>query len=110
MLGLGQSGEKKAAEYLKKKGYTIAETNYRCKFGEIDIIAIKDGVTVFVEVKTRTSKPYGRGYESVNEKKQQKLILTAQNYFREKGESQARFDVISIDSKEITHIENAFGL
>lgn len=110
MLGLGQSGEKRAAQYLMKKGYSIVTVNYRCKYGEIDIIASKDGVTVFVEVKTRTSKAYGLGYESVNEKKQQKLILTAQNYFRENGESQARFDVISIDAKEITHIENAFGL
>lgn len=110
MFGLGGKGEKKAAEYLRKKGYTVSALNYRSKFGEIDIIAEKDGVTVFVEVKTRSGKAYGMGYESVTQKKQQKLILTAQNYFREKGETAARFDVISIDNTEITHIENAFGL
>jgi putative endonuclease len=108
-LEFGKSGEKKAAKYLKNKGYEILEMNFRCKMGEIDIITSKDGVIVFVEVKTRKNSSYGMGYESVNESKMKKLLLTAQFYMAEKGESEARFDVISIDGGEITHIENAFG-
>jgi len=109
MLSLGQSGEKKAEKYLIKNGYEILERNYRCKFGEIDIIASKDGYTVFVEVKTRKNSSFGRGFEAVDTRKQQKLILTAQAYMSSRRETSARFDVISIDAGEITHIQNAFG-
>jgi putative endonuclease len=108
MLGLGKSGEKKAASYLKKKGYQILHMNYRCRFGEIDIIAKQGDTVVFVEVKTRSSDKYGLGYESVTASKQEKLLKTTQFFFAENGESPARFDVISIDGKEVSHIENAF--
>lgn len=107
-LSFGKSGEKTAAKFLRKKGYNIAGTNYRCRFGEIDIIAEKDGVMVFVEVKARSSAKFGLGYEAVTADKQAKLIKTAQHYMAENGEAPARFDVISIDGSEITHIENAF--
>jgi len=108
MLNFGQSGEKRAAKYLSKKGYKILGKNYRSKYGEIDIIAEKGGVLVFVEVKARSSAKFGLGYESVTSKKQEKLLLTAQQYMTEKGERPAQFDVISIDGDDITHIENAF--
>lgn len=107
-LPFGQSGEKKAAKYLQKKGYSILERNFRSRFGEIDIIAEKDGVTVFVEVKTRSTEAYGKGFESVRPDKQGKLIKTAQHYMSVNGECPARFDVVSIDENEITHIEDAF--
>jgi len=109
MLGLGQSGEKKAEKYLISQGYDVLEKNFRCKFGEIDLIAQKDGVLVFVEVKTRSGSGYGMGFESVTKKKQEKLLLTAQTYMAGRKPLQARFDVISIDKGEITHIKNAFG-
>lgn len=107
-IGFGRSGEEKAAKYLQKKGYAILERNYRCRFGEIDIIAADKNTLVFVEVKARSGSKYGMGYESVRPDKQAKLTKTAQHYMAEKGESLARFDVISIDDGEITHIENAF--
>jgi len=107
-IQFGKSGEKKAASFLKKKGFKILEMNYRCRFGEIDIVA-KDGDTVvFVEVKTRSTAQFGMGYESVNSRKQEKLTASAQHYIAEKGESPARFDVVSIDGQELTHIINAF--
>lgn len=109
-LSFGLTGENKAAKYLQKQGFSILDRNYRCRYGEIDIIAFKDGVTVFVEVKTRKSGAYGMGYEAVTEKKMQKLILTAQAYFAGKTETPSRFDVISIDGGEVTHIMNAFGV
>lgn len=110
MLGLGRTGEQKAAQFLKKKRYTIRETNYRSRFGEIDIIAEKEGVVVFVEVKTRKTGTFGAGLESVTRSKQQKLLKTAQFYTVEQNlQCVCRFDVISIDGSTITHIENAFG-
>lgn len=108
-LSFGQSGEKQAEKFLVKSGYSILERNFRCRFGEIDIIAFKDGVTVFVEVKTRKNSSFGMGYESVTQKKMEKLVLTAQAYFASKTETASRFDVISIDGGEVTHIINAFG-
>jgi len=108
-LLFGKKSEKKAANFLKKNGYSILAMNYRCKFGEIDIIAEKDDLLVFVEVKARTSAKYGMGYESVTAAKQEKLLKTAYVYMAEKGERPAQFDVISIDGDEISHIPNAFG-
>lgn len=108
MISFGRSGEKRAASYLKKKGYQVIEMNYRSKFGEIDLIAKKDEELIFVEVKARSSAKFGMGYESVTAQKQEKLVKTAQIYMMEKGEKPCRFDVISIDGDEITHIEGAF--
>ncbi|ADD69173.1 protein of unknown function UPF0102 [Denitrovibrio acetiphilus DSM 12809] len=108
-LLFGKKGEKKAACFLEKQGYAIVEMNYRCKFGEIDIIAEKNGVLIFVEVKTRSTDKFGLGYESVTLSKQQKLFKTAQHYMVENGEMPAQFDVISIDGDTLTHIPNAFS-
>jgi putative endonuclease len=106
----GKSGEDKAAAFLKKQGYVILTRNYRAKTGEIDIIAEKSNVLVFIEVKTRDTNTYGVGYESVTHTKQAKIIRTAQQYLLENNlEKLCRFDVISIDKDNITHIENAFG-
>ncbi|WP_022851555.1 YraN family protein [Limisalsivibrio acetivorans] len=105
----GQKGEAKAVKYLKKKGYTICERNFRSRFGEIDIIAEKDGVTAFVEVKTRTDNSYGTGLDAITHEKMRRLRKTAELYIvKQEQEIPCRFDVISIDKDEITHIENAF--
>ena len=106
----GRKGEKTAARYLKHQGYHVVELNYRSKFGEIDIIAKKDGVTHFVEVKARSTARFGKGYEAVGQAKQIKLIKTAEAYMAEKGECPAQFDVVSIDGDEITFLPNAFGI
>lgn len=107
----GKDGEEKACNYIKAKKYKIAERNYRCLYGEIDIIAESNGVLIIIEVKYRKSDKYGKGYEAVNTVKQKKIIKTAEYYINEKNvKMPVRFDVISIDGNEITHIENAFGV
>ncbi len=107
----GKDGEEKACNYLKSKKYKILEKNYRCLYGEIDIIAKYNNTLVIIEVKYRKSAKFGKGYEAVNYTKQQKIIKTLQYYINEKNvKMPVRFDVISIDDNEITHIENAFGI
>ncbi len=107
----GKDGEEKACNYLKSKKYKILEKNYRCLYGEIDIIAKYNNTLVIIEVKYRKSAKFGKGYEAVNYTKQQKIIKTLQYYINEKNvKMPVRFDVISIDDNEITHIVNAFGV
>ena len=107
----GKDGEERACNYLKSKKYKILEKNYRCLYGEIDIIAKYNNTLVIIEVKYRKSAKFGKGYEAVNYTKQQKIIKTLQYYINEKNvKMPVRFDVISIDDNEITHIENAFGV
>lgn len=106
----GTSGEILAVNLLQKKKYKIVKTNYSNKIGEIDIIAEKDGVLVFVEVKSRSTLAYGRPVEAVDFHKQNKIKKTAELYlmFNHKYENDVRFDVIEIIGDEINHIENAF--
>ena len=107
----GKDGEEKACNYLKSKKYKKKKKNYRCLYGEIDIIAKYNNTLVIIEVKYRKSAKFGKGYEAVNYTKQQKIIKTLQYYINEKNvKMPVRFDVISIDDNEITHIENAFGV
>jgi len=108
----GIVGEQKAASFLKKQGYQIIEKNYRTPFGEIDIIAWHNNTLVFIEVKNRSSQHFGTGFESVDKRKQLKIIKSAQLYIKKfhHYEQRCRFDVISIDSGKISHIENAFTL
>lgn len=113
---LGRFGEEKAAEYLKKKKYKILGMNYSCRFGEIDIIAQKDGYIAFVEVKLRKNADFAQAKEFVTLAKQQRVITAAQLWLAANAsEAQPRFDVIEIYAPngmngkiEINHIENAF--
>lgn len=108
---IGKNGENTAADYLVRNGYKILERNYRTKVGEIDIIAFKKGVIVFVEVKTRSSGFYGQGFDAVDSNKRKKIIQTAGIYLSlNGGEKACRFDVVSIDDGVLNHIENAFVL
>ena len=81
----GKDGEEKACNYLKSKKYKILEKNYRCLYGEIDIIAKYNNTLVIIEVKYRKSAKFGKGYEAVNYTKQQKIIKTLQYYINEKN-------------------------
>ena len=74
---LGQEGEKIAIKYLQRLGYTIIEQNFRCKSGEIDIIAKEEEQIIFIEVKTRTSNRYGEPIEGVNSIKQNHILSTS---------------------------------
>ncbi len=112
---LGPQGEEVAAGYLQRQGYQLLERNFRAKPGEIDIIA-RDGDTLcFVEVKTRASKDYGSGLESITTLKKRKLCQTALLYLTQNHltDAKARFDVVSIQLEdggrhEVELIRNAF--
>ncbi len=107
---LGFKGESKAAHYLKKNGYEILERNYKCPFGEIDIIAGKDDVIAFVEVKTRTGDSFGAPNEAVDERRRQRYVRSAKFYFSGREiDCVVRFDVIEVYKGEINHIVSAFG-
>jgi putative endonuclease len=113
---LGRWGEERAARFLKKKRYKIVERNYRCRLGEIDIIARWRETLVFVEVKTRRDEEDIPPRYSVNRRKQLKIIRTARVYLKEHYLSgrKCRFDVVAIvagDGKkprEIRHFPGAF--
>ena len=106
----GTGGEILAVNFLKKKKYKILETNFSNHVGEIDIIAEKDGVIVFVEVKRRQTLQYGRPIEAVDTRKQNKIRKVAEIYLMLKNKTLAdvTFDVIEILGDEINHVEHAF--
>lgn len=77
---IGGRGEALARQYMEQKGYRMLEQNYRTKYGEIDLIAKKDDVLIFVEVRTKTSEQYGSPEETINQKKLTKLYKNARAY------------------------------
>jgi putative endonuclease len=102
---LGPEGEDMAVRYLKAKGMSIVHRNYKTPLGEADIIARDSGVTVFVEVKARSSNKFGEPFEAVNSQKQDRLRRIALWYIKnEGGERSVRFDVVSIKLKGHEHI------
>ena len=106
---LGKSGENRAVQYLKSCGYKILERGYKNPFGEVDIIASKDGTVAFIEVKTRLNENYGAPSEAVDRRRRGKYIQAAKYYFYGKQiDVTVRFDIIEILRGEINHIENAF--
>ena len=99
-IDFGKEGEDLAINYLKKKGYKILERNFRCRMGEIDIIALHKGTTVFIEVKTRSDYSFGIPEDSINKRKQRHMIMSALSYIKYKNlpqDGKLRFDVIGID-------------
>ncbi len=94
----GARGEQLAGEYLQKEGYRILERNYRCRRGEIDIIADEGGVICIVEVRSRESSGCGDPLESVNHPKRSRIIYAARRYLAARGltERDIRFDVVGI--------------
>jgi putative endonuclease len=114
---IGKRGEQIARQYLEEKGYTILITNFRCRVGEIDIIAKDRHMVVFVEVRTVTSNKYGPAYNTVTYRKQRQVKRAALFYISKHNlvNTQFRFDVIGITLNPKTgvhnldHIENAFA-
>ena len=108
---IGSRFEQTAADYLEEKGYRILARNFRCRFGELDIVAAAEQTIVFVEVKYRRKCGSGYPEESVTAKKQRTICRCAlfflQKMHFEEGTS-VRFDVIALDKKEIRHHKNAF--
>lgn len=114
---VGSWGESLAADYLRRKGYKLVATNYRCRYGEIDLIVTSKKYLVFVEVKLRKSAAFAQAMEFVDNRKQERLRTTAEMYLSlYPTQLQPRFDVIEIYAPEgtdtvrpiIHHMEDAF--
>ncbi|MBQ7317541.1 MAG: YraN family protein [Phascolarctobacterium sp.] len=118
-IELGKFGEDFACSYLQKQGYKILYRNFRCRLGEIDIIAVKNDVLSFIEVKTRrqSNSTYGMPREAVNQAKQKKIYRCAELYMQSKGiiltMPVLSFDVIEIITegtavKDMHHYPHCF--
>lgn len=110
---LGIKSEELAAKFLMKKGFQILERNFRCRLGEIDIVARQGSYLVFVEVRSRSSTRYGLPQESINRNKINKLRQLARFYLlgRSADGLNVRFDVVAVNwagEPQVTHIEDAF--
>ena len=113
----GILGEKLAGDFLRKRGYRIRETNYRCPEGEIDIVASRKDCLVFVEVKTRRSREFGSPEEAITAEKRERLRAAAARYQQSHDNLPQlwRIDVVAIELDErnkpsrLELIENAVG-
>ncbi|HEX2697372.1 MAG TPA: YraN family protein [Anaerolineales bacterium] len=108
---VGKWGEQAAADYLSAKGYEITARNVRTPYGEIDLIAQKDGSTIFVEVKARTSSSLGPPEIAVTPRKQQHMLACAEYYVQQNAIDHWQIDVVAVEKvngkPEIVHFENA---
>lgn len=114
---LGRWGEAKVAGWLGAKGYQLLASGYRCRFGEIDLIAANEKYICFIEVKLRRSAGFAHAREFVDRRKQERLRLTAEHYLSEYPNAlQPRFDVAEVyapdgtstQKPQINYLENAF--
>lgn len=108
---IGAEKEELAATYLESRGALILERNFRCRQGEIDLIARQDGYLTFVEVKYRTTAKQGLPEEAVGIPKQKKICRVADYYRCIHGygdKTPVRYDVVAIEGDKITWIKNAF--
>lgn len=110
----GKIGEQLAYRHLEQHGFAILKTNWKMGKYEVDIVAYKEGLIVFVEVKTRSSLDHGNPEDFVDRNKQRAYIRMANEYVIENRRSEeVRFDIISVDLSStgyrISHIENAFS-
>ena len=108
---LGTRKEQLAEKLLGLHGYSILERNYRCRYGEIDLIAKKGEYLVFIEVKFRRNEKWGSPLEAVDSAKQRKIKQVAKHYLFEKKialDKPCRYDVVAIEGDRYKIIENAF--
>jgi putative endonuclease len=113
----GNLGEKLAASFLKKQGYSILQTNYRCPEGEVDIVVRSDDFLVFVEVRTKRSSEFGSPEESITPAKMDKLRRVAAHYRQTHNDipESWRIDFVAVEldrqnrPRRMEHIENAVG-
>jgi putative endonuclease len=114
-LSPGAGGEGLACRHLESLGYAILARNFRCRSGEVDVVARAGDATVFVEVKERSGDSHGAGHEAVTLGKRRRITRAARLYAASRGleETRLRFDVISIDwsagEPRLRHYEDAFG-
>lgn len=108
---IGTAQEQRVAAWMRQRGYDIVEHNFNCRFGEIDLIARKDGYLIFVEVKYRSNLAYGEPCEAVDYRKQKRISNAAAFYLKRYGyppDQSCRFDVAQVSQNEIVLLENAF--
>ncbi len=110
---IGRWGEQAAAEYLREHGYEIVSQNVRTPYGEIDLIARKEDLTFFIEVKTRTSRSFGPPEIAVGPRKQAHLVACAEHYSQQNAIDHWQIDVIAVEKRangmQITHFANALS-
>lgn len=110
-LAQGNAAEQLAALFLQSKGLKLVETNFRCAYGEIDLIMQDGNTLVFIEVRLRSSTRFGGAAMSIDSSKQQKLRRSAALYLQTHGESPCRFDAVlmtKVDVNTIVWIRDAF--
>ena len=113
-MRLGQLGEDIARRHLEERGYALREANYRCRWGEVDLVMEHEGAVVFVEVRTKRSTAFGTPEESVTAAKQKRLTATAYTYLQEHElDVPFRIDLVAIAAQHVrgevvrvTHLEN----
>ena len=108
----GATAEELAARHLERHGLTILERNYRCRGGEIDLVARDGPLLVFVEVRLRTSGAYGGAAASVDLPKQRRVLHAVRHYLSRGAEQPCRCDVVlldRLDSGAVEWIRDAFG-
>lgn len=109
-LSIGKKGENLAAEFLTKKGYQILRRNYRYRRGEIDLIAKRNNIIIFVEVKYRSGTSFGFPEDFVDNSKEEMVLKTAEFFLEEENwNGDIRFDIIAISGNEIRHFLDAFA-
>lgn len=114
-MRLGLYGQRLARRYLEEAGYRILAENYRCRWGEIDVVSVQGDCVVFVEVRTRIPGEYGTPEESVTQAKRERLALLAERFAQEREglPPERRIDVIAVEVDRhgcllhLRHIENA---
>jgi len=105
----GEQAERQAEDYLKARGWTILERNFRTRFGEIDLVARDGDTVVFVEVRSRSSDSFGSPEETVTREKRRRIIRTAQAYAQSRRlDAAMRFDVVALSPQGTRHIPGAF--
>ena len=111
---IGRWGEDTAAEYLRERGYEILDKNARTPYGEIDLVARRDELTVFVEVKTRTSRRFGLPEDAITPRKQAHMLAAAEHYAAEHEIDSWQADVLAVEgapgkTPSIEHFENVLA-
>ena len=108
----GGAAEEIAARYLVRHGLAILARNYRCRGGEIDLVARDGDTLVFVEVRLRRSQRFGGAGASVDARKQSRVVVAARHYLADRGDVPCRCDVVALDALDPARIEwirDAFG-
>ena len=107
----GRWGEDVAAAWYARRGYDLLARNWRCRHGEIDLIAEEEGTLVFAEVRMRSSAGFGGAAESITAAKRSRLLAAARLYLSLRREAPARFDVFLVDgaTARVQWIRDAFG-